>query len=368
MADDAGEKTEDATPKRLSDARKDGQVAKSQDFTAALALAAAMAALWFLGGATISRGRVFMRGMLSMEASGDSPIWSGSAMGDFAKAMSTTIFTVLPFMIVGAIVTAAAVFGQVGPLITFKPLEPKATKLSPVNGMKRVFGKDGQIKTLMSLLKVLVVFGVGILVFVRRAEDLVALPRLAFHQGAYMIARIGMEMAIWLVSVLLVLGIIDLIFQQWKHKQDLKMTKSEVKDERHSMEGDPETKKRRMRMHHEILSNQVRGETPQADVVIANPTHFSVALKYEGEKMRAPMVTAKGADLLALQMRSIAKAAGVPVVERPPLARALYHGVPIGSEVSAEHYEAVAEVLAYVYRLDASARQRAQASAREAAA
>jgi flagellar biosynthetic protein FlhB len=134
------------------------------------------------------------------------------------------------------------------------------------------------------------------------------------------------------------------------------MTKSEVQDERRNMEGDIGTKRRRMQMYRSIATNQIQAATPQADVVITNPTHYAVAMKYDRDTMRAPRVTAKGADLLALHMRKIAKAHRVPIVERPPLARALFRGVEVGEEVSPEHYAAVAEVLAYVYRIDERAR------------
>ncbi len=153
------------------------------------------------------------------------------------------------------------------------------------------------------------------------------------------------------------------MFQRWQHKQDLKMTKHEVKEERKSMEGDPQLKGRRARMMQEIAQQKAQAEVPKADVVVTNPTHYSVALRYDAETMRAPRVVAKGVDHLALHIRHIARTHGVPIVERPPLARGLYFGVDAGREVPAEFYEAVAEVLAFVYRIEQDAQQAADAGA-----
>jgi len=148
---------------------------------------------------------------------------------------------------------------------------------------------------------------------------------------------------------------VDLIYQRWQHKKDLRMTKHEVKDERRSMEGDPQIKGKRLRMAREIAMQRIAQDVPQADVVIANPTHFSVAIRYDEETMNAPIVIAKGADYLALRIRQIARFEGIPVIARPPLARALYWGTEVGDAISAAHYEAVAELLAYVYRMDSTA-------------
>jgi len=149
--------------------------------------------------------------------------------------------------------------------------------------------------------------------------------------------------------------VVDLLYQRWQHTEDLKMTKQQVKDERRSSEGDPEVKSRRFQMAREIIRQRLGAAVPEADVVVTNPTHFAAALKYDSDEMAAPRLVAKGADHLAMQIRLIAVAHGVPIVERPPLARALYRNVEVGQEVPSDLYEAVAEVLAYVYRLEGRA-------------
>jgi flagellar biosynthetic protein FlhB len=157
---------------------------------------------------------------------------------------------------------------------------------------------------------------------------------------------------------MLIIGVADYMYQRWQYTQDLKMTRHEVTDERKSMEGDPEIKARRFRMARQMALQRVNQAVPKADVIVTNPTHFSVALRYDAETMAAPRVVAKGVDFLAMRIRQIAMTHGVPIVERPPLARALYYGVEVGRDVPAEHYQAVAELLAYVYRLDESNRPR----------
>ena len=162
--------------------------------------------------------------------------------------------------------------------------------------------------------------------------------------------------------LLIFIGFVDMFYQRWQHKKDLRMTKHEVKDERRSMEGDPQVKRRRFQIAQEIAAQGIQNGTPKADVVVTNPTHFSVGIQYDAENMAAPKVVVKGADLMAWRIRQIAKQHDIPIVERPPLARALYWGADVGTEIAPEHYEAVADVLAYVYRLDAEAAKRGGAT------
>jgi flagellar biosynthetic protein FlhB len=189
---------------------------------------------------------------------------------------------------------------------------------------------------------------------------IVGLPALDATQGLMVIARMLLALAIWLAAILLLIGLIDWLYQRWQHTQDLRMTRQQVKDERRSMEGDPQIKGRRFRMMREILMQQIQQQVPLADVVVTNPTHFAVALRYDADKMRAPRVVAKGADYMAQRIRLVAAGAGVPIIERPPLARGLYYGVDVGHDISSEYYEAVAEILAYVYRLEGAQQRRKQ--------
>ena len=258
-------------------------------------------------------------------------------------------------MILVAVVAYASNVIQVGLLFTTEPIKPKLDKINPISGTKKLFSKRNLVKTFVNTGKLLAAGIVAILVGARHLEPLLSLPRLGVAQALYKIALICLEMAAWLLLLLLALAVIDLIYQRWQHIQDLKMTKQEVKDERRSVEGDPEVKKRRLRMAQEIALQRIQSAVPDADVVVTNPTHVSVAIKYDSETMRAPRVVAKGADYMALRIRTVARQTGVHIVERPPLARALYAATDVGQEISAEHYEAVAEILAYVYRLEGRA-------------
>jgi flagellar biosynthetic protein FlhB len=246
---------------------------------------------------------------------------------------------------------------QVGLLFTFQPLKPKISQLNPIAGAKKLLGVRSLVKSGVNILKLIVVIGVAYLITVKRLPILVALPRMNSIAAVAEIGKLGLELAIWLVVLLLVLAFVDYIYQKWQHRKDLKMTKHEVKDERRSMEGDPAVKGKRLRMAREIAMQRIAQDVPQADVVIANPTHFSVAIRYDEKNMDAPVVVAKGADFLALRIRQLARFAGVPVIARPPLARALYWGTEVGDAIAPAHYEAVAELLAYVYRIDAKSDQ-----------
>ncbi|MEM7755558.1 MAG: EscU/YscU/HrcU family type III secretion system export apparatus switch protein [Planctomycetota bacterium] len=253
-------------------------------------------------------------------------------------------------------------FLQVGPLLTAQPIKPKLNRLSPIAGLKRIFGLKNLVKSAMNTIKLTAAVTLATLILTWRMPTVAALATLGPAQGFLVAGRIALELAAALVFLLIVIGLIDLFYQRWQHKKELRMSKHEVKDERRSMEGDPQVKRRRMEIARDIAAQQVQNGTPQADVIVTNPTHFSVGIKYDADDMAAPKVVVKGADLIAWRIRQIAQQNDIPIVERPPLARALYWGADVGSEIAPEHYEAVADVLAYVYRLDAEAARRAGAT------
>lgn len=351
MADDMGERTENATPKRLADARKRGQVAKSTDVNAAVGLGAALILLLTfgrdlgLGLARLLRDNLdFNRLAGSIRPDDLWPAISHSAL--------TGAILVAPLFALIFIVAYLTQLTQVGLLFTARPLKPKLSQLNPIAGVKKIFGVRGLVKAAVNVLKLIVVMLIAWIVVSAQLQALASLPQLPVFAAIAVIGQAMLKLAICLVVVLLLLSVIDLLYQKWQHKRDLRMTKQEVKDERRSMEGDPQIKGKRLRMAREIAMQRIAQAVPKADVIIANPTHFSVAVAYDEEKMDAPTVVAKGADHLALRIRHIARIAGVPVIERPPLARALYWGVDVGQQIAPEHYEAVAEVLAYVYRLE----------------
>jgi flagellar biosynthetic protein FlhB len=354
VAEELGERTEQPTARKRQQARDRGQVAKSQDVGSVAILFASTVLLAALGAGLVASMTDIMRRGLESGTTLDSLSLDSMLLALRHLAAEMGIILV-PFMVIIFLVAAVAQFVQVGPLWTTKPLEPKLDRLSPIAGFKRVFGKRGLVRTGTGILKLVVVLTVATLVIFLRLPTLAALPELTMAGALLVVMQLSFELALILIALLLVIAVIDLLFQRWQQTQDLKMTKQEVKDERKSMEGDPQVKGQRMRMYQEMLKQQVNTSVPQADVVITNPTHFSVAIRYDQATMAAPIVVAKGVDELAMRIRHIATIHKVPLVARPPLARALYWGVNVGEPVRAEHYEAVAEILAYVYRLDAKA-------------
>ncbi len=362
MPEDMGEKTEDPTPKRKADARKEGKLPKSMDLTAALIMAGATLAIALFGVRILSGLALIMRRLVSPDTLA-ADLTGARVVPDVATSFEHVVRIVLPVMIIMFVVAAIAQVSQVGLMLSAKTIQPKLSKLNPLAGAKRLFSLKSAVKGGMDVLKLAALAAVTIIVIRARFEELVALAALPLSVAIEAAARLMLEVAIWALLVLLLVGLLDLWYQRWQHTQDLRMTKHEVKDERKSAEGDVETKGRRLRMARNVAMQRLQQDVPTADVVVANPTHFAVALRYDAAAMNAPRVVAKGADYLALKIRYIAAAHGVPIVERPPLARAIYHDVPVGHEVHAEHYEAVAEVLAYVYRLEGRAAPAAAAAA-----
>ena len=350
MADSVGEKTEAPTSKRRSEARESGNVARSMDFTAALTLLGAILLLYFMGMRVMTGMRMGLVTFLNGSHAGNLTRMDDlPAMVSYAGEMLTR--TVLPLIVAVTAIALLATVGQVGFMATGKPLVPSFKKLDPIKGVKNLFNLRAGIRFVMSLGKLLLIGGVCGYVIYRDLPVLAALaemaPSQAFAAGAYLVFMLALKLAV----VLLVLAILDLAYQVWQREQDLKMSKQDVKDEMKSMDGDPMVKQRRARIARQLALQRTAAAVPGADVIVTNPTHFSVALKYDKDKMRAPKVVAKGSDFLALRIRQIAQLNDVPIIERKPLARALYANVEVGQEVPSEHYAAVAEVLAFVYRV-----------------
>jgi flagellar biosynthetic protein FlhB len=253
---------------------------------------------------------------------------------------------------------------QVRLLWTLEPLKAKLERLNPVSGVKKLFSRKNLVKTLVNIAKLTIAMAVVALVVRAHAQEIAGLPALGAVEALTVVGRHVLETALYLLAVLLIIGLIDWYYQKWQHLQDLRMTKQEVKDEQKSNDGNPEVKARRMRIAREIALQRARNEVPKADVVVTNPTHFAVALRYDAQRMAAPVVVARGEDWMAFRIREIAAAHGVPIVEKPALARALYATVKVGQMVRPELFEAVAEVLAYVYRLSQRVTPKAGAASR----
>lgn len=354
MAEDLGERTEAPTPRRRQQARERGQVAKSQDVGAAAGLAMSVVLLVVFGGSLVRTLASITRLSLSGRAPGD-PLDPAGVFPAARLVFQQVSFAMLPIAMILLVTAWLAGFVQVGPLLTLHPVKPNLKRLNPASGIKRVFGMRGLARSIVNGGKLVLVGVVAWLVLTRHAPRLVVLPRLEAIPAMAVVGQMALELAAWLLAILLVLAVIDFLYQKWQHTRDLRMTKHDVKDERRSLEGDPQVKKRRMKMAMDIAMHRVGKAVPEADVVVTNPTHFSVALRYDSDTMRAPRVVAKGADMMAFRIRHLAVANGIPLVERPPLARGLFWGVDVGQEVPPKFYEAVAEILAYVYRTEQTA-------------
>jgi len=349
MADTAQDKTEPATPRRREEARKRGQVAKSSDLTAAVVLMGGVLMLYLMRDSILAQMVGLVRFCLGGEpAAATDPEQMVPALVISFRSMAGVA---LPVMLLVTVLALVAAFGQVGVLFTLKPLTPSLEKLNPISGLKRMFSSKAVVQLLMGLAKMSVLTAVAYFTLKGRLDELAHASLLSHVSIGQITVEFLFTLGIRLTVALLLLAIIDLIYQRWKHDRDLRMTKQEIKEELKRMDGDPHLKRRRREVQMQLALQRIRAAVPKADVVITNPTAYAVVVQYEARKMNAPKLTAKGADHLARRIRELAIEHGVPIVERPPLARALYRTVEVGQEIPAQFYRAVAEILAYVYEL-----------------
>ncbi len=351
MADDMGEKTEEPTPRKRNEARSEGNIPKSLDLNAGIILFGGIILLGVFGGQMLRAMSSMVRSMLSLEA-GSSVTRTDDLSQAWALGMNFAYEIVTPVVIGLVVIALLNGYFQVGVLFTLKPLQPSLSKISPIKGLARMFSLRSVMRLVMSLGKVGMVMAVATVVIYFDMPKIVSLMNLSAGQVLIAAADIVWWLAVKIAVVLLLLGILDYMYQKWQHEQDLKMTKFEVKQEMKQMDGDPLVKQRRAKVARQLALQRLQQHVPQADVVVTNPTHYAVALKYDGKTMSAPRMVAKGADYMAMRIRQIAVGVGIPIVERPPLARALYREVEPGQEIPADYYAAVAEILAYVYRLN----------------
>jgi flagellar biosynthetic protein FlhB len=347
MPGDVGDKTEPPTPRRRSEARNEGQVARSQDLTAAVMLLAAFIALDLLGSRLWMRLVEFTRTALNPAGRVDA-----LDMAPFAASGAVEVLKwIVPFMLIVALAGAATVLAQVGWLFTTKPLMPSLNKLNPINGFKRIFSMRSLMTAVINMGKLAVVVGVVYMTFAVSAGQIIHALSLGhldlFRMGAHLSVGLGFKLS----AVLIVLALLDYAFQKYRQERDMRMTKDEVKDEMRSMEGDPVVRRRRREVQLQLAVQRLKKDVPTADVVVTNPTHLALAIRYDADTMPAPRVVAKGADHMALRIRQIAIEWGIPIVERKTLARSMYDAVEVGEYVPERFYRAIAEILAYVYEL-----------------
>lgn len=350
-----GEKTEEPTAKKLSDARKDGKVAKSRELSFAfdlivLFLVLKMFTSYVYNGFLDVFHFVYTR--IPDFVTNNAKEVSGHSVASFLYLIIIEMLQImLPFFIIGFVVCILVSILQVGWKVTTKPMQPSFDKFNPINGFKRIVSKDSLFELVKSILKILVIAYVSYTSISKNADDLFVLYDIPLMQAVILCGEIIIDCGLKIALVYLVIGIVDWVYQKRKFHEEMKMTKQEVKDEYKNTEGNPEIKgKQRQRMQ-ESSRRRMMQDVPKADVIITNPTHLSVALKYDSNESVAPVVVAKGEDYLALKIREIAKENQVEIVENKPLARMLYANVDIGQEIPPELYQAVADILAMVYNL-----------------
>jgi len=351
MAEQEGqEKTEVPTEKKRRESREEGQVAFSKELSSAALLAGIVLTLVATSPIILDAMRQLMSQIFRDLAQ------SEELSIDSIFTLSGEIFYIIlpafaPFVAVIIFVGIFASVLQVGVLITFKAISPKFNKISPLTGLKRLFSSQSLADFLKSMAKLIIVGFVGYLTYIEKITELnglsVSTPESILIYNFTVVAEVAGKIVLALVAI----AIFDYFYQRWHHEQQLMMTKQEVKDETKQTEGDPQLKARIRQIQREMSNARMMQEVPKADAVIVNPTHFSVAILYDRDVMSAPEVIAKGADHLALRMRTVARENNVPILERPELARDLYANVEIGDDIPERFYKAIAEILAFVYRL-----------------
>lgn len=342
-----GEKTEEPTAKKRQDARKKGQVARSQELNTAFVLLIGfliLRILWEYIYGNIAEYTIYLYGNLSqsMSTEGISELFIG--------IMILLAKTVLPVMFAILIIGMGINCFQVGLMVSTEKLEPKLSNLNPINGFGRIFSKRSLVELCKSIFKIIVI---GYFLYRYLKDQIPLLPQFIFFdlpQSLATAADIIFTMAFQVVGVIMVMAMADYAYQSWQTTQDLKMSKQEVKDEYKQMEGDPQIKGKIKQKQRQMAMQRMMSEVPKADVIVTNPTHLAVALKYK-KGMIAPLVVAKGQDRVAERIKQIARENRIIIVENKPVARALYEAVDVGGSVPAELYQAVAEIIAYVYRI-----------------
>lgn len=350
----AEEKTEKATPRRKREARNKGQVARSAELPTALIILSVFILLAFFAGSMKDRLQQTFTLSLSEFTLWELNVENIQIM--FIKLLWISAQILLPILIVALLVGLISNYIQVGFLFTGEPLKINLTHLDPIKGFKRIFSLQSLVNLVKSLLKIAFVSLIVFFVLWGEKERLLLLSRFEIPDMLAYVGRITLKMGLYVAVLLTVLAILDYLYQRYEHNKKLRMSKQDIKDEFKKTEGDPLIKSKIRERQRQMAMRRMMQEVPKADVVITNPTHFSVAIKYEAGKMNAPVVIAKGQDYIALRIREVAKEHGVVLMENKPLARALYYRVEIGQSIPEDLFRAVAEVLAYVYRR-ASARR-----------
>ncbi len=346
-----GEKTEKATPRKKSKARDEGQVAKSQEISTAFAFITAFAVLKMSGPYMIKNLRevFYYNSDLLLNTN---EIYNVNFTSKYlAYLFSKVLLIVAPMFVASMIVGLISNIIQVGWKITTKPLMPKLSKLNPIKGFKRIFSLKSIVELVKSISKMTII---GLIVFNTVKAELAGFTLFFDMEIMQIFSTIGLlmvQIGLNVGAAYMFIAVFDYVYVKWKHEKDLRMSKQDIKEEYKMTEGNPQVKGKIKQKMREVSMRRMMQDLPTADVIITNPTHFAVAIKYDRLKSSAPIVIAKGADHLAKKIREIGKENDIELVENKPLARTLYSTVEIGKEIPPELYQSVAEVLAYVYNL-----------------
>ncbi len=350
MAEDSDlEKTEEATPKRLEKAREEGQVARSLELTTFSVMLVAAAGLLFMGADMMDKLMRIMKAGMQMER--DLAFQTDLMLNRLYELAFEGLISIAPILFLLLVVAFFAPMLLSGWMFSTKALMPKFDRIDPFKGLARIFSVHSLVELVKAILKTVVIGSVAALVIWHNKEAVMALLTLPIDLG---ISRTGDFLAmsfLLIVGAMMLVVVIDVPYKIWEHAKQLRMTKEEIRKENKDSEGDPFVKARIRGLQREAARRRMMSEIPKADVIVTNPTHYAVALRYQSNSMRAPKVVAKGVHLLAARIREVAEAHRIPILEAPPLARALYHHAELESEIPEKLYTAVAEVLAYVFQL-----------------
>jgi flagellar biosynthesis protein FlhB len=349
MAENDADKSQEATAHRRQQAREQGQVVQSRDLGSAALLVGAIVVLMFLGGPVVE----FMGRLGRQQFGGEA--WLSADPSFTVQQCHTILFelakVLLPIFGLFLLLSILADLFQFGFLFLPDKLAPDISRLDPLKGLGRIFSLANLVRLVLGLGKLAVVSAVAYFSLRGKSQEILGLAGLALPQIATYLFDILLWTSLKIAVALLILALLDYLYQWWRHEQDLRMTPQEVREEMRNLQGDPQVASRRRTVQRQLALNRLSGAVPKADVVVTNPTELAVAIQYDPETMKAPIVVAKGAGIIAQRIRRLALENDVPIVERKPLAQALYKEVEVNHPIPQEMYAAVAEILAYVYQL-----------------
>ncbi|MGB7323469.1 MAG: EscU/YscU/HrcU family type III secretion system export apparatus switch protein [Rubripirellula sp.] len=349
MSESSGDKKHSASEKKRRDSREQGQIAKSQDLTSAGMLLAALGALWVFGEPAAQNLADAMTSALTTSKVG--PLGTNDAAHWLLSGSARLAFAAVPMLLAMFVAGVLVNVVQTGLVFSTAKIEPKLSNISPLSGAKRILSLQGVARLGFGIFKLLVIAAVAYAALLNYRDPIFHLAQLSVPQIVKVLFRTIIGICVWIGGALFVLAILEYAFQWWKQEQDMMMTDQEVRDEMKESEGDPQFAQHRRQVQRQMMMQRAQSEVPKADVVVSNPTELAIAIKYDPTTMPAPIVLTKGAGVLAQKIRRIALENGIPVVERKPLAQILYKTVDVGQVVPTEQYQAVAEVLRYVYQL-----------------